>query len=291
MTTAHALTTKAMTVNLTLGLWQAQRLDKGASQEVTTRAGASADAARVNKHLINKEALAPVITAGGALRTHFYEHTMPWKDNGDRILTRKMYLKFVNEHEELAAKFRGAVDKFLDEDYPREIARAEFRMGELFRRDDYPEASKLRHKFYVSLGIDAITSSGDFRVELDEAELAKVRAEIDASAEARVKAAMSDVWNRLLATVGHIQSTLGTPDKVFRNSTLTNVIDLISMSEGLNLVDDPNLTAVCAELDQIFGSCDAKDLRNDATMRGAVATEAEAIVEKMRGFAALFDPQ
>jgi hypothetical protein len=290
MTTSHALTSKAMTANMTVGMWMATRLDKGASAELTVRAGAKPDAARVNKHLIDKEALAPIVRACGALRTHFHEHTMPWKDNGDRILTRKMFTTFIERHNRLAEQFEAAVDHFVRSEYPKEIQRAAFRMGSMFKPEDYPEPIRLRGKFYVVLGIDAITTSGDFRVELDDATVAKVRAEIDTASEHRVKAAMADIWERLVSAVSHAQSRLSDPEQRFQSTTLTNVSDLLVIADAMNLTDDPNLTSICHELDQIFGSVSATDIRKDASMRSAVATEAEEIVEKMKGFAAVFNP-
>lgn len=70
-TQIHALTERAMVMNLSISVWQGYRLDKEASRKVVEEAGAHKDAARVNKHLVPKEALAPVITALGNIRTHF----------------------------------------------------------------------------------------------------------------------------------------------------------------------------------------------------------------------------
>ena len=58
----HALTERAMVMTLSISRWQGHRLDKEASRKVTSEAGAAADAARVNKHLVPKEALAPIVT-------------------------------------------------------------------------------------------------------------------------------------------------------------------------------------------------------------------------------------
>ena len=106
MTAIHTLTQRAMVLNLRIGYWQGNRLDKAASAEVIAAKGAKADAARVNKSLIPKEALAPIKATMNAIRAHFYEKTMPWRDNGDRLITRLLYLDFVPEHEKLVSAFR-----------------------------------------------------------------------------------------------------------------------------------------------------------------------------------------
>jgi hypothetical protein len=58
-----SIASKAMVLNLQIGLWQGYRLDKEASRKVTQDANANQDAARVNKHLVPKDALADVVTA------------------------------------------------------------------------------------------------------------------------------------------------------------------------------------------------------------------------------------
>jgi hypothetical protein len=86
-----SITTKAMVLNLQVGLWSGHRLDKEATRKVTEDNNAESDAARVNKHLIPKPAFKDITATATAVRTHFYENTLPWKDNGDRLLTRGMY--------------------------------------------------------------------------------------------------------------------------------------------------------------------------------------------------------
>lgn len=288
MTAIHSLATKAMTVNLSVGMWQGYRLDKSAGAELTRSAGANPDAARVNKHLVTRESLAPIVTASGNLRTHFYGRTLPWRDNGDRVLTRMLYLKFIQEHELLRSQFAAAVDHFMAVEYPREIERAAFRMGTLFNRDDYPTTQKLRSRFYVSLDIAPITTSGDFRVELDEAHVSRLRAEMDEAAEARVKTAMQSVWQNLFDAVHHAQQRLADPNAVFKSTTITNITDLLEVAPGLNLTDDPQLLDVCKQIDEVFGSTSPKQLRTDESVRSSVASEADEILDKMRGFMSVF---
>ena len=110
----HALTERAMVMNLSISRWEGKRLDKEASQRVTEEAGARADAARVNKHLVPKEALAPVMTAANVVRDHFYTSTLPWRDNGDRLMPRKLFTTFIERHEELKREFESKLITLVD---------------------------------------------------------------------------------------------------------------------------------------------------------------------------------
>lgn len=284
----HALTEKAMVANLSIGLWAGYRLDKEASQRVTSEAGASSDAARVNKHLMPKEALAPIVTAAGAVRNHFYLNTLPWKDNGDRILTRKLYEPFIQEHERLVTEFRDTVRDFLDNAYPSAIEKAAFRMGAMFDRDDYPESWELRRKFYIELGIDAISTANDFRVAIDQAHVDRVKASMEAAAEARIQTATADVWRRMHTVVERFQERMANPEAVFRDSTVTNIKEMLDLVPGLNVLDDPAIEQVRKSIADALGGIDAKSIRKDPAFRQELAGEAQQIIDRMSGFMAAF---
>lgn len=284
----HALTDRAMVMNLNIGVWQGYRLDKQASAEITAAKGANADAARVNKHLVPKELLRPIVTARNTIRVHFYENTLPWRDNGDRLMTRKLYMKFIQEHSELVTEFRDAVEQFLAEDYATAIEQAAFRMGELFNRDDYPPVSELRRRFYINLDIDAITTADDFRVEIDAEHVERVKASMEAAAESRVHAALQDVWRRMAETIGYFHQRMDDPKAVFRDSTVDNIAELIDLIPGLNVLDDPAIEEVRQMIDKRLTGIDANDIRKDPAFREELADEAKQIMTKVEGFMKAF---
>jgi hypothetical protein len=277
----------AMVTNLQIGIWQGYRLDKEASQKVTKDANADGDAARVNKHLVPKEALKPVVAAAGAVRTHFYAKTLPWKDNGDRLLSRLMFAPFIEEHERLVGEFKDAVDTFLTTSYPSARDQAEFRMGELFKADDYPSADSLKRRFYINMDIDAVTEAGDFRVEMEQHQLDEVRQSMEAAMQARLNRAMHDVWERMRDVVGHFAKKMGSGE-VFRDSTVNNIRELIDLLPGLNVTGDPDLTRIGDEVKALANGYDPKDLRKNQGARSQAAKEADEIMARMGGFMAAF---
>jgi len=284
----HTLTERAMVMNLSISLWQGYRLDKEASRQVTASNGAASDAARVNKHLVPKEYLAPVVTAANAVRTHFYDNTLPWRDNGDRLMTRKRYMAFIETHERLVGEFKEAVDRFLTIKYPSAVEQAEFRMGDLHNPNDYPSASELRYRFRINLDIDALTTSNDFRVQIDKEHVDKVKAAMEQAAEQRVQGAMQDVWKRLATTVGNFFERMDTPDAVFRDSTVNNLAELVELIPGLNVLDDPDIELVRRQIEQKLTGITAKDIRKDPALRTELAGEAKAIMDHMSGFMKAF---
>lgn len=285
-----SITTKAMVLNLQIGIWQGYRLDKDASRKVVEDANADGDAARVNKHLVPKEALKAINSASNAIRAHFYEKTLPWKDNGDRLITRLVYMSFIEEHERLVGEFVNAVNEFVTVAYPQAREKAAFRMGDLFKPEDYPSAESLRRRFYVNLDIDPVTEAGDFRVSLDKEHANEVRESMERALNERLGRAMHDVWDRLSNVVGHFAKKMGSDD-IFRDTTVRNLDELVDLLPGLNVLDDPDLDAIAKEVKAKLHGLDPKDLRKDKALRSQVAKDAQEIIDRMSGFMNAFGLQ
>lgn len=271
---------KCMTINIHVGMWMGYRLDKAKTKEVTDAAGAHEDAARVNKHLVPKDSLKTVVSKVSAVRNHFYANTLPWKDSGDRLITRKRYQTFMGEHSVLRDEFASEVEDFLTRKYLTARDQAEFRMGNMFNPDDYPSTRELRRRFYVSLDIDGIGAAYDFRLDASEDVL-----------QARVTKAMGSLWEKLMKPLQHFAETMGDSEKVFRDTTVSNLRDIVAMLPELNFTDDPALAELGEKIAKSLTPYEAKDLRNNAITRKAVAGEAADILESMRGFMNAFGTQ
>ena len=276
--------TECMLANLRIGVWEGRRLDKAASKEVTTRNGAEDDAARVNKLIVPKESLKEINTASGALRLHFYSRTVPWGDNGDRLLTRRMYLKFIEEHEALMNEFNRCRDDFVDRIYPAARDQAQFRMGGLFDPNDYPRPSELRRRFYAVMEPGIIATTDDFRVKMDQNHADKIKSDIEASMASRLTAAVTNVYERVVEELTHYHATMADPKKVFRDSTVKNLEEIIDLLPGLNITSDPKLDEVHKRMKAKLSGRSGKDLRDKPAEREAAAKETKEILDVMAGF-------
>lgn len=278
-----SITTQSMVVNLQISMWTGHRLDKDASAKVTNDANAEQDAARVNKHLVPKEALKPIQQAATAVRLHFYENTLPWKDNGDRLLPRKLYMTFIAEHSRLLRRFDETVEHFIDETYPKACEQAAFRMGDLFKPNDYPKPEELRRRFGVTLDLDAVTEASDFRVVMEQEHLDEIRQNMQQALQQRIGRAMQDVWTRLADTLGHFTEKMST-DSIFRDSTVKNLEELLDVLPGLNILDDPNIDAIAQQIREKLVGYDPNAIRKSPVIRGTLAQEAKTIMDQMTPF-------
>ena len=165
----------ALVVNLSISMWAGHKLDKAKTSEVNHNANAASDASRVNKHLVSKTSMADIVRCAGALRQYVYRATLPWGDNGDRLIGASGYMAFVDEFAKLKQQFDEAVEDFIAVRYPAEKARAQFRMGDMFVPEDYPEPETLRRKFAVILDVHGVPSATDLRAQLREEDIQHLR--------------------------------------------------------------------------------------------------------------------
>ena len=278
-----SLANECMVMNLQISVWMGYKLDKRTTAEVIEQKHAQDGAVRVNKHLIHKDYINPIVAAGGAVRRHFYENTLPWKDNGDRILTRKRYEKFIQRHSELTQVFNEAVEHFLTVAYAQAQGQAEFRMGEMYDPRDYPKAEQLRHMFGVHMDIEPVAEGKDFRVQIGKAEVAKVRSQMDAALEARVHSAKGDLWKRMHTVVKYYHDRMASDTK-FKATTVTNLQELVELVPELDFTDDPDIKAVRDLIATGLAVHEPEDLRDSEKLRTKVTHEAEDILKTMGGF-------
>ena len=185
------ITERAMLAAVHISIWTAVKHDRKVSRDVAHQHGAHEGAGRYNKQLLRgAEKLDALRTLAGQIRQHFYKITLPWSDEGYRLLPAHFYFELTTQMREFERAFSQSVDEFL-EVYPSYIEQVRPELNGLFREEDYPSAEKLRAKFGVKLEVLPIPSGDDFRVTLSEEEQARVAREIDESVRA-----VAQPWNQ-----------------------------------------------------------------------------------------------
>lgn len=268
---------KAMIANLNVRAWSARKRDKSAGREVERNHGAT-DAGNFNKLLVDAVHLKPVVSLSGKLRDSHYAMTLPWGDNGDRLLPSKMYFEYTKMMRDLRGQFDAAVQKFCD-DYPTYKQTARKRLGTLYDPADYPDASAIRAKFSAKVSFLPVPEASDFRVELGEEEVATIREDITRQIALQQQEAIKDLWGRLKEVTENIYNRLSDPEAVFRDSLVENAQFACSIAAKLNINDDQALESIRRDID--FNLCQVapQRLRDDKALRAKVADAAARILK------------
>ena len=267
----------AMLAALNITQWSARKHDKSVSDKVDQDNGAK-DAGRYNKLLVDKTALEPCNQIASAARAHLYKVTLPWGENGERLLPATLFFDFKNEMQTFESEFLNRVQTFVGL-YPSLRENARTRLGQLYQPKDYPLDHEVADKFGFNIAITPVASADDFRVKLNDEYVESIKADITARMQERQKDAVKDCWLRVRKVVTAMHERLKDEKAVFKDSLIGNARELIDILPALNLTNDPELTNIATELQTILMPPDR--LRQDKVLRASTAAAADAILARM----------
>ncbi|GEP97684.1 hypothetical protein [Chitinophaga cymbidii] len=274
------LSERALLVNLTISQWGARKYDKSVSREIEKEHNAH-NAGRYNKILIAENELSEIQKIASGARSFLYDNTLPWGDNGDRLLPSTNYFEFVNQFRAFKSSFEVAASNFISQ-YPVLKEDARRRLNGMFRETDYPAAAVIRSKFNIEITFLPIPDSTDFRLQINEEEVSHLRTQIETEINSRITHATKNIWTRIKDAVGHMVEKLSVKDAVFRDTLVTNIQELVDILPRLNFTNDKDITAVIDSMKTLLIHPDA--LRKNATIRNQKAEEAKAILDKINDF-------
>jgi len=286
--TRYNIDTCSMLVEFNASVWTARKLDKKTTDEVVTSKNAAAkDAARVNKHLLaGRNELDVINTYVGSVRTYVYENTMPWSDSGIRLLPTASFLTFSQRMADSEQTFFSYVEDFIRV-YPSLITAQAMALGDMFKRDDYPDVSEIERKFNFRLNFMPVPRAGDFRVDVGNDAQKELQEKLAKLADERVEAAMADVRERLRTHLMRMQDRLGYDNvdgdrktRKFHDSLVTGALELCDMVKHLNIINDTTLDQARVGLVQALQGVDAKELRTNEAVRDDVRKNVDALLNK-----------
>jgi len=275
------ITERAMLAAVHISIWTAIKHDRKVSRAVAEQHGAYAGAGRYNKQLLREaERLESLRALSGQIRQYFYKITLPWSDEGYRLLPAHFYFDLTTKMREFEQAFAQQVEEFLAV-YPSYIEQVRPELNGLFREEDYPSTDKLRNKFGVKLEVLPIPSGNDFRVTLSEEEQVRVAQEIDENVRQSLQKGTEDLWTRLKGVVAHMVERLNEPESRFHASLVTNICELVELLPRLNVNQDEELNRFAGEIRDRLCGFTARELKKNEILRAATANDAGQILAQM----------
>jgi hypothetical protein len=289
---SHVLASRAMLSRINVSQWTARKLDKKVTRETNAAHNAASDAGRYNKRLISEDALAKIAGVATEARTYHYAVTLPWLDDGARILPAAIYLDYSKRMREFKAEFAAAVAEFVAA-YPDYVNAARVRLNGMFNAGDYPDARTIETRFAFGVRVANMPAGADFRADVGDAAAAAIRADIERDAQAALQVATRDAWQRVAESVGRMAERLAAykpateaerAQGVFRDSLVENVRELVAILPALNIAQDPELTRIAERMARDLCGNDASALRDDNEARETTAKAAAEIVAQVSAY-------
>lgn len=282
--TAPSLASSAVLIDLSISVWTGRKQDKKASDDVTTKNGAVKGVANVSKKLLGDCAELDAVQkfAANARNTHYWM-TTPWSDLGLRMCPTLVYIR-ENGYEKtmsgLQQEFFRLVDLFLQA-YDWEVQNAQLKLGGLFNPDEYPTSDKLREKFRFRYTAMPMPEAGDWRLDVEAEAAASLKEQYEKFYNEQYTQAMKSVWERTYDALSKMSERLDygddTSKKIFRDSMVDNVKDMITMLGDFNVTSDPMMERARVQLEDALEGVTPEGLREDAYLRAQTKRQVDEV--------------
>ena len=282
---APSIGSASMLVELSISTWTGRKLDKRASQDVTTRHPADAGIANVHKKLLgNCDELTAVQKFTANVRNLHYGMTMPWSDTGLRLLPTAQYFKYHQAMTEVQNEYERMVQTFLDA-YDWAIAQSQAKLGDMFDPADYPSTDSIASKFSFRFSYIPLPDAGDFRIDIGNEGNELVREHYQSYYADQLKSAMDDVWQRAYKALSKMSERLDYADheqkKVFRDTLVSNVTDMVELLNVCNVTGDSQMAALAMKLDDTLRGVTPDALREDGYLRAETKRAVDDVIKSL----------
>jgi hypothetical protein len=263
---------------------------KDVAAEIEVSKGAQVGrAVKASKALYADEYLTRVKKARNAIAAQHLKLTSVWNDSSWRLLPTGGWFDYANQMNPLIAEFDAAADELASR-FDQAIQEAEYRLGDLYDRADYPETeSEFRAMFRAEVAQEPLPQIADAsRVSLPVAELDKMRQGMERAYQSNINRVKGEVYERLHDATSALAASLRKWEEGGQKSVKATLLDTIQnacgYAEQFNIDGDSRITALLADA-RACCTHDMETIRENPAIRAQVidaATGAAAKAESRR---------
>lgn len=276
---------RAMLVSLHFKRFGNVKTDREGTEAAQAHLNAESGTGRYDKYPVPKAVLDPINKKFNELYAYHRDMTLPWVQRGPKLLPVTRWKEYVTKVDSYKHEIEEMVE-VVHQSWDSILRDAPFRMGKGYNPRDYPQ--DIRAEYGVDVVTLPVPSSGDWRVDVIEAERAEFSADLEKRLDEAYKLTMREAWAKLAKVVEAMVNKLSDVKAVFRDSLIENVREILALMPSFNIGDDAKLSEIVTTLDFTLRDLDAKDLRKDQELRKATAAAGQAamddILEAMEGY-------
>jgi hypothetical protein len=271
------------------GIWSAVGEDEQASKDLAQQKGIRSDVYRAIKKICDPKQVPSLKEFNSARSTLYAMHrtmTLAWDDKAGRMLPATMYFEYMQKIGEQKQRVIDNYEKFLN-DIPGLKAKfqSDPETAGAYRAEDWPDVNELRDKVDIRVKISPVTDASDFRVQLGEGEVAKIKQQIQ-----------KDAWNQVAGGVGELirelkECVLDSAQRLdkygrkeatrFSDTAVTNVRNLVGTARKLNVLGDASINQILDEIEKGICSQDPQVLRDNCVVRDQTISSSNLIARKL----------
>ena len=268
---------KALLVKLSVSQWYNRTIDRKVTDEVAQRYEVAEQEDKYVKTLLPRVAVRNIQRAISDLRTFHYANTLPWQDDSVRILSSGNFFQYQQGIAARRAKLDEVVAEFVS-NYPKWLDHARKTKKGLFDETQYPTASGISDHYKVNVTFLPFPNVADFRVDIDSKELEQIKSQTAQALTEALSSANQNLIDRLYERVYLLYSALNDPEKVFRDNTVTSIVETADLVERLNVTGDVRVASAVNASRTALQDVHPDMLRSSPDFRNKVALRAAELL-------------
>ncbi len=217
------------------------------------------------------------------IRRTWMDSTLPYVENGIRLLPRLDLRRFHEQMSHLKASLQEA-NRELQDDYNHLREDARRRLGRLYDPADYPESvNGLFDLDWFVMEIQPPQYLMRLDPELYRAEQCRVQEKFREAVELAEQAFLAE----FVGLVEHLTERLASGEngerKVFRDSVVTNLLEFVDRFKHLNIGSSPDLDRLVEQTRQMIQGVPPQALRDQTGLRQTIATQLSTVTAELDG--------
>jgi hypothetical protein len=282
-----AIQEAALLAHVKISVWAGTRTDASVLEQLKQQHGATGDVGRMVKNtMAGADApLKATNSAFQAVRTHHYSLTLPWvsdqnanRQTGPRLLPHHLFQRYLTEIGTLKREAIAKLDEFMPE-YPSLVQRAKANLGGMADAI-YPSEDEVRASFRIHQDFEPIPDGTGFR-GLPENVIERLSHHLNRRQQNQITIATGAMWDEVKERVSRLVDRLADEDNKFKEASVRNVRELVTLLPGWNITNDPRVVEVTNAIQTMLDGVEAVDLRKDTKLRAATANDAKKITDKL----------
>ena len=227
----------------------------------------------------------PIGTAESQLRTYFKDATLPWSNDGWRVISSKKYQELMDGLTQRKRTFDDTVNVLID-NYDSVYEASKVKTNTLFNADKFPSKKELAAKYGVYIYRNSVNSVDDVRISgLSDAVVNDIKLNVAKQYQDQIQATVLNIIARLreVAVDAITRTTEGFPKGSKPATLITKINKTCDSLSGLNITNDSRIDKLIEKF-KSMGKVDAESLRESDSRRTELKSQAQDILTALDSF-------
>ena len=274
------LRNKAITVRVKRSMYTPTKYDKGATAAAEAAIGAHKAGKYTKKLLRGCKELRDCQHAFQDVYTYATQNTLPWMDEGVRVLPNANYIEFAAELGRLRSNAMAKVEA-LYRVWDSEIVKDKGYLGGMWDLTDYPTKEEMRQKWDIKVMFAPVATAEDFRIDMDEDDKEALNNAINDVEKGATGYLMKEILAPVMAMAEKLAVPIGSEGAIFRDTLVHNVKDVCKRAKKLNINNDARIDEIIKDIEDALVSITPQTLRESDQVRATTQKRMDAVSKKL----------